>query len=207
MGFSGGSESKESACNAGDIVLIPGSGRFLWRNSCMSYVCSPLQYSCLENPHGQRSLEGYAARGRKESATTEQLSTAHVLFIISAFSSPSSYSSSSSNPLPPYQSTDWSFGKNWVWSRIWAKDLPRGLRFSPHAGHASRQVRWAEPHQEKMRGGGFSPGSLAGSPWRFFSGSKTHTFKYAVLHFSVTWWLLEPTQNCSVRESPAPLTP
>ena len=36
---------------------------------------NPLQYSCLENPHGQRSLVGYRPWGRKESDTTEQLST------------------------------------------------------------------------------------------------------------------------------------
>ena len=100
-------------------------------------------------------------------------------------SSTSSCSSSSPNPLPPHQSTDRSSGKSWVWSRvraedlprglpgrIRAEDLPRGLPFNPHAGLASGQVRWAEPHHEKMRGGGASPGSLAGSPWRFFSGSK-----------------------------------
>ena len=34
---------------------------------------NPLRYSCLENPHGQRSLEGYNPRGRKESDTTERL--------------------------------------------------------------------------------------------------------------------------------------
>ena len=27
---------------------------------------NPLQYSCLENPHGQRSLEGYHPWGHKE---------------------------------------------------------------------------------------------------------------------------------------------
>ena len=32
---------------------------------------SPLQYSCLENPHGQRNLGGYGLWGRKESDTTE----------------------------------------------------------------------------------------------------------------------------------------
>ena len=31
---------------------------------------NPLQYSCLENPHGQRSLAGYSPWGRKESDTT-----------------------------------------------------------------------------------------------------------------------------------------
>ena len=36
---------------------------------------NPLQYSCLENPHGQRILAGYSPGGRKESNTTELLST------------------------------------------------------------------------------------------------------------------------------------
>ena len=36
----------------------------------------PLQYACLENSHGQRRLAGYSPLGRKESDTTEQLSTA-----------------------------------------------------------------------------------------------------------------------------------
>ena len=38
---------------------------------------NPLQYSYLENPHGQRSLAGYSPRGRQESDTMERLSTAH----------------------------------------------------------------------------------------------------------------------------------
>ena len=43
--FPGGSDSKASACNAGNLGLIPGSGRSLeGRNG------TPLQYSCLENP-------------------------------------------------------------------------------------------------------------------------------------------------------------
>ena len=37
---------------------------------------NPLQYSCLENPNGQRSLEGYSQWALKESDTTEQLSIA-----------------------------------------------------------------------------------------------------------------------------------
>ena len=70
-GFSGGSDSKESACSAGDLGLIPGLGRSPGEGN--SY---PLQYSCLENPHGQRSLAGYSPRGCKGLDTTEQLSTA-----------------------------------------------------------------------------------------------------------------------------------
>ena len=36
---------------------------------------NPLQYSCLENPHGQRSLAGHSPWGCKELDTTEQLTT------------------------------------------------------------------------------------------------------------------------------------
>ena len=36
---------------------------------------NPLQYSCLENPHGQKSLAGYSLWGCKESDMTEWLST------------------------------------------------------------------------------------------------------------------------------------
>ena len=66
MGFPGGSDGKESACNAGNLGLIPGLGR-----SPGGGHGNPLQYSCLENPHGQRSLEGYHPLGCKESDTTE----------------------------------------------------------------------------------------------------------------------------------------
>ena len=44
MGFSGGSDSKESACNAGGLGLIPGLRRSLGEGK--GY---PLQYSGLEN--------------------------------------------------------------------------------------------------------------------------------------------------------------
>ena len=44
LGFPGGSDSKESSCNAGDLSLIPGLGRSLGKGN--SY---PLQYSGLEN--------------------------------------------------------------------------------------------------------------------------------------------------------------
>ena len=53
--FPGGSEGKESACNAGDLGWIPGLGRSPGEGNG-----SPLQCSCLENPHGQRSLAGYS---------------------------------------------------------------------------------------------------------------------------------------------------
>ena len=40
---------------------------------------NPLQYSCLENLHGQRSLVGYSPRDHKELDMTEQLSTVLIL--------------------------------------------------------------------------------------------------------------------------------
>jgi len=60
---------KESAWKAGnrkipELVRSPGGGQ------------NPLQYSCLENPHGQRSLVGYSPRDHKESDMNERLSTA-----------------------------------------------------------------------------------------------------------------------------------
>ena len=62
--------SKESACNAGDLGLIPELGRYPGGGHG-----NPLQYPCLENPQGQRNLAGYSPWGRKESDTTERLST------------------------------------------------------------------------------------------------------------------------------------
>ena len=40
---------------------------------------NPLQYSCLENPHGHKSLMGYSPWGRNEADTKEQLSTAQAV--------------------------------------------------------------------------------------------------------------------------------
>ena len=70
MGFLGGSDGKESACNVGDLGSVPGMGRFPGGGHG-----NPLQNSYLENPHGQRSLVGYSPWSRKESDTSEQLRT------------------------------------------------------------------------------------------------------------------------------------
>ena len=66
MGFPGGSDGKESACNVGNLGFIPGLGR-----SPGGVQGNPLQYSCLKNPHGQRSLAGYLPQGCKEPDMTE----------------------------------------------------------------------------------------------------------------------------------------
>ena len=61
-GFPGSSDGKESACHAGELGSIPGSGR-----SPGGGNGNPLQYSCLGKSCGHRSLVGYGPRGHKES--------------------------------------------------------------------------------------------------------------------------------------------
>ena len=70
FGFPGGSDSKESACNAGDLGLILELGRFPWRREWQ-----PTPVFLPGESHGQRSLEGYSPWGCKESDMTEGLRT------------------------------------------------------------------------------------------------------------------------------------
>ena len=63
-GFPGGSDGKESACNVGDLGLIPGFDSWVGRSPGEGNG-NPLQYPGLENPHEQRSLVGYSQWGHK----------------------------------------------------------------------------------------------------------------------------------------------
>ena len=63
-----------SAGDTRDVGLIPGS-----RRSPGEGNGNPLQYSCLEDSHGQRSLVGYSLWGRKELDTTEVTWHAHFM--------------------------------------------------------------------------------------------------------------------------------
>ena len=77
----GGSEVKASARKVGDRGSIPGSGKSPGEGNG-----NPLQYSCLENLHGQRGLAGCSSQGCKESDMTEEL-TKHTI----AYSKPILY--------------------------------------------------------------------------------------------------------------------
>ena len=73
MRHTSGSDDKESTCSAGDCTVWfdPWVGKIAWE-----VHGNPPQYSCLENPRGQRRLAGCSPLGLKESDTTERLSTA-----------------------------------------------------------------------------------------------------------------------------------
>ena len=66
-GFSGGSDSKISACNAGDPDLIPRLGRSPGKEMVTHSSILPGE------SHEQRSLVGYSPWGLKESDMTEQV--------------------------------------------------------------------------------------------------------------------------------------
>ena len=74
--FTSGSDVKESACNAANLDLIPGSERYPEEGN--GYT---LQYSCLETSMGKSSMglpeEPHRPWGRKELDTTEQLTPRH----------------------------------------------------------------------------------------------------------------------------------
>ena len=73
MGFPRSSVDKESACNAGDLRLIPGLGRFAGEGNG-----NPLQYSCLENPMDRgawRATVRGVARVRHDLATKPPTTT------------------------------------------------------------------------------------------------------------------------------------
>ena len=86
--------------NAGDLRdmgSIPGSGRSPGERNGYS-----LQYSCLKNPHGQRSLEGCSPWGHIESNMAEQLTFSSWVNSKNSSHSPTAFSGvTRTSPLPP----------------------------------------------------------------------------------------------------------
>ena len=66
LSFAGGSDGRESACNAEDLGLIPGSRRFPKKREWL-----PTPIFLPGDFHGQRSLVSYSPKGYKESDMTE----------------------------------------------------------------------------------------------------------------------------------------
>ena len=60
--FPGGSEVKASACNAGDLGSIPGSGRFPGERNGNPLHCSCLEKPVEEEPGGLRSMGSQKVR-------------------------------------------------------------------------------------------------------------------------------------------------
>ena len=65
LGNSGGSDSKESACNAGDPGFYPWVGKIPWRREWQ-----PTPVFLPGKSHGQRNLVGYNPQSHKELDTT-----------------------------------------------------------------------------------------------------------------------------------------
>ena len=107
-GFPGGSDSKVSACNAGDVGSIPGSGRSPGEGNG-----NPLQYSCLKIPWMEEP-GGYNPQGCKKSDTTERLHI-HITDITGA-----SLVAQLVKNLPVMQET-------WVQSLGWEDPLEKGM--------------------------------------------------------------------------------
>ena len=77
--FATGSDGKESACNVGDLSLIPGLERSPGEGNG-----NPLQYSCLENPMDRgawRAIVHGVAKSRTR--LSEFAFTFHFFFILS----------------------------------------------------------------------------------------------------------------------------
>ena len=70
-----GSECKESACNVGDLGLIPGLGRSPGKESG-----NPLQYSCLEN-----LMDGGAWQGTVQGVAQSRTQVNDFIFIFSYY--------------------------------------------------------------------------------------------------------------------------
>ena len=81
-GFTGVSDSKESACNAGDMVSIPGLGR-----SSAEGNGNPLQYACLENSMDRRAWQGTVhgvTKSRVQPSDFHFCMNNHIVFIHSS---------------------------------------------------------------------------------------------------------------------------
>ena len=83
MGFSGGSDGYKSACNAGDAVLIPGSGRYPGVGNG-----NPLQYSCWRIPWTQEPGRLQTMGSQRVRHSLVQFSSVQLLHHVLLFATP-----------------------------------------------------------------------------------------------------------------------
>ena len=76
-GFSGGSDGQESACNAGDLGLIPGFDPWVVRKISWRREWLPTPVFLPGEFHGQRNLAGYSPWGHKELDMTKRHTHTH----------------------------------------------------------------------------------------------------------------------------------
>ena len=86
MGFPGGSEVKAPACNAGDLDLIPGSGRSPGEGND-----NPLQYSFLENPMDGGAWWAIVHGVTKSQPRPSDFTSLHFCYWVELCSSPAIY--------------------------------------------------------------------------------------------------------------------
>ena len=140
LGFPGGSDGKGSACNMGDLGLIPGSRRFLGEGN--GY---PFQYSCLENSMGQRSPVGYNSPWCcKESDTTERLTLFHYYSSFMDFTG-----SSAVKNLPASAGDIGDIFDPWVGKILWRRKWQPTPVFLPGEFHGQRSLVGYSPWGRK----------------------------------------------------------
>ena len=147
LGFPSGSAGKESACNAGDLGLIPGLGRSPGEGK--GY---PFQYSGLENP-----MDCNSPWGLKELYRSERLSLSQLIYnVVLRKAIPRRRRNRMGRPLSPpeiHQKIIWmwsSFHK--TASEHWPKtpDTQRGRPIS--------ERRWGQNIKDESRDKGFRDG-------------------------------------------------
>ena len=173
--------------------MIPGLGR------CpVGGHGNPLQYSCLENPHGQRSLVGYSLWDHWESDTTEQLSKPHIWLYPESSATPYIQGITLLYGFPGGTSSKESTCQcrrcNRCWFNPWVGKIPWSRKwhptpiFLPGESHEQRSLEGYRPWGCKA----LDPTERA--HMRAWACTHTHTHTHSLLHNSfhkVQWRINE----------------
>ena len=125
IGFLGGSDSKQSACNVGDPGSIPGSGRSPGEGNG-----NPLQYSCLENP-----MEGGAWQATVHGVAKSRTGLSDLRTTRTTGNYRGSWLAQTGKNLPAVQETQ-------VQSRGGEGPLEKGM--APHPSILAWRIPWTE---------------------------------------------------------------